>query len=320
MGQCRQSCHEGTKSLTASIHPIDLDYKGIPGAIGAFLVEGPDGHVLIESGPASTLDRLIEALATHGLEPGDLDACLVTHIHLDHAGAAGHLAARGVPIYVHAFGAKHLVDPSKLLTSAKRIYGAAMDDLWGETIPIPESHALPVNGGQVINAGGIEFTAVETPGHARHHHVFMLDIGSEIVCFSGDAAAMLIPGTDFISIPTPPPEFDLPAWLETIALLKEGPWKRLFLTHGGVVETASDHLDRLACGLAAQVSWFEGWKKEGLEAAGQAQAYRERLLAEAVSLGVDESIFDDFVSPQLLGMNIMGIQRWLEQQETAIGG
>ena len=266
------------------------------------------------------MDRLSAGLAEHDLHIEDLDACLVTHIHLDHAGAAGHLAARGVPIHVHEFGVRHLVDPSKLLSSATRIYGAAMDTLWGETIPAPEDMVHSVVDEQQLVFGDLRFRAVETPGHARHHHVFELDLGDESVCFSGDAAAMLLPDTDFISIPTPPPEFNLPAWKQTIARLRSGSWSRLHLTHGGTVEADSDHLDRLEAGLDQQVEWIRAWTGEGIERRELHSRYRQALLEQARGHGIDDRTFDSYASEHLLGMNISGIQRWLGQQEQESGG
>lgn len=271
--------------------------------------------MLIEAGPARSLEQLSTGLAEHDLRIEDLDACLVTHIHLDHAGAAGQLADRGVPIHVHEFGVRHLVDPSKLLSSATRIYGAAMDTLWGETIPACEDMVHPVVDGQELVFGALRFRAVETPGHARHHHVFELDLGDESVCFSGDAAAMLLPGTDFISIPTPPPEFDLPIWKQTIDRLRSGAWSRMHLTHGGTVEADSDHLDRLEARLEQQVDWVREWTEEGIERRDLHSRYRQALLEQAREQGIDDRTFDSYASEHLLGMNISGIQRWLGQQE-----
>tara|TARA_Y100000589_G_scaffold202607_1_gene191108 strand:- start:6651 stop:7481 length:831 start_codon:yes stop_codon:yes gene_type:complete len=270
--------------------------------------------VLVEAGPARSMEQLAAGLTGHGLAIEDLDACLVTHIHLDHAGAAGHLAERGVPIHVHEFGVGHLVDPSKLLSSATRIYGAAMDTLWGETIPAPAAMVHPVLDEQKLEFGPLRFRAVETPGHARHHHAFELDLGFESVCFCGDAAAMLFPGTDFISIPTPPPEFNLPVWKKSIQRLRSGPWTRLHLTHGGTVEATSDHLDRLEDGLEEQVEWIRMWTDSGLDRPEVHLRYRQALLGRARASEIDDRTFDSYASEHLLGMNISGIQRWLGQQ------
>lgn len=317
MDPSRLSADEGTQALSTTVVPIDLKYLGLSGAIASWLCRNGDHAVIIEAGPGRSLGELETGLAEHGLTVEDLDACLVTHIHLDHAGAAGHLAERGVPIYVHEFGAKHLIDPSKLLASATRIYGAAMDTLWGEIVPAPEHMVHSVVDDQLLQFGPLRFRAVETPGHARHHHVFELELDDgSTVCFAGDAAAMLIPGSDYISIPTPPPEFNLPVWLETIEILRAGAWKRLHLTHGGSVDADGDHLELLAEKLKLQVDWIRQWQMEGLEGRNLHSRYRESLLSEALAAGVSEQKFDSFASEHLLGMNISGIRRWLGQQES----
>ncbi|MBM44562.1 MAG: hypothetical protein CMJ36_06090 [Phycisphaerae bacterium] len=300
--------------MTVSIHSLELDYLGVPGAIGAYLVTDGASNVLIESGPGNTVPALERALGEHGVQVEDLHACCLTHIHLDHAGGSGHLAGRGVPIHVHSFGARHIIDPSKLLASAGRIYGDQMERLWGELIPSDEAMVHGLDDGDTVRIGDIELRAIETPGHARHHLVFQLDTGEETVCFTGDAAAMLIPGTGYVSVPMPPPEFDHPAWLSTIELLRSGPWTKLMLTHGGIIEDIAGHLDQLIASMGRQVEFI----KEGL--AGNAdegdlvESYRDLLRAEAGSLGAEMSQFDDFVTMSLLGMNISGVKRFLSLQ------
>jgi glyoxylase-like metal-dependent hydrolase (beta-lactamase superfamily II) len=301
------------------IIPLDLLYMDLPGAIGAYLVRAGDAAVLIESGPANTVPHLEAALAGHGMRIEDLDACCVTHIHLDHAGAAGLLAERGVPIHVHAFGARHLIDPSKLLASARRIYGAGMQTLWGDTRPVPEPMIRPVDDQDVIVAGDIRLQAVETPGHARHHHAFALELDDDTVCFSGDAAAMLLPDTDFVSLPMPPPEFDLDVWLRSIELLRTGPWSRLLLTHGGIVEDIDAHLDRVVATMHRQVEFIEHRLDRNCNEHELLADYRSMLAGEAEGRGVPARVFSDFVTDNLLGMNIAGVTRWrVKKQEKPV--
>ncbi|MEE3002479.1 MAG: MBL fold metallo-hydrolase [Planctomycetota bacterium] len=300
--------------MTESIHYLDLDYMGVRGAIGAYLVSDGTSNILVEAGPGKTVPALERALDEHGLLIEDLHACCLTHIHLDHAGAAGHLARRGVPIHVHSFGAKHIIDPSKLLASAGRIYGDQMDTLWGEVIPSDESMVHGLDDGDVVTVGGIELTAIETPGHARHHLVFRFNSGSDVVCFTGDAAAMLIPGTGYVSVPMPPPEFDLSTWLSTIELLRSGPWSRLMLTHGGIIEEIDMHLDQLVDSMNRQVKCIKKGLAEGLATGELLDRYRDSLRDEATSLGASNSQFDDFVTTSLLGMNISGVERYLQLQ------
>src|SRR5574341_1031716 len=163
---------------------LDLNFQGRPHAIASYLIRHPkgDGIVLIESGPGSTLAGLEAGLAKEGLSPRDVTHVLLTHIHLDHAGAAGWLARQGAHIYVHPVGAPHLLNPEKLLASAARIYGEAMQTLWGEFLPVPPECLVVPQNGDDIEIGGLRFRSVDTPGHADHHFAYLLDD----FCFSGD--------------------------------------------------------------------------------------------------------------------------------------
>lgn len=217
-----------------SIVPLDLHFRGAAHGIAACLVTGPAGRVLVEVGPGSTLPRLHAGLAAHGVTPADLGAVLVTHIHLDHAGSAGWWARQGVPVHVHHLGAPHLIDPERLLTSARRIYGDQMDPLWGEFLPSAPELVFAHHDGDVIEAAGLRFIAHDTPGHARHHFVYQLDD----VAFVGDLAGVRRPEGAYVRLPTPPPEFDLPAWLASVARMRALNFRRLYLTHFGPVSGA----------------------------------------------------------------------------------
>ncbi len=172
------------------IDTIDLEFQGASNVIASFLIHGPGGPVLVETGPVSTLPTLLARLEERGVRPGDVRDVLVTHIHLDHAGAAGWWAREGARVWVHSVGAPHLVDPGKLLASAKRIYGDRMDALWGEVVAAPADRVIAVDDGAQLEVGGLSITAIDTPGHAWHHHVYRL----EDVAFTGDAAGILLPG------------------------------------------------------------------------------------------------------------------------------
>src|SRR5690606_40448063 len=179
------------------IHTLDLNFQNLSHAIAAYLIEGPEGYLLIETGPMSTLPALQARLAEHGLSAGDIGDVVVTHIHLDHAGAAGWWAQQGARVYVHPMGAPHLVDPARLWASAGRIYGEAMESLWGSVVPAPPEQVRVVRDGQQITAAGVTLTAIDTPGHAGHHHTYRLgDVG-----FTGDAAGVRVPGSEWVSLP-----------------------------------------------------------------------------------------------------------------------
>lgn len=291
------------------VHTIDLDYLGRPRSIAAFLVIGPTGPVLIEAGPAVCLEALEAGLARHGVRIEDLAGVLLSHIHLDHAGAAGALAARGVPLWVHEFGAPHLVDPSRLIASATRIYGDTMNDVWGPITPAPADLVHAVRDGDVIEAGGLTFTAMETPGHARHHHAFVLETADGPIAFTGDAAATALPGTPFISLPCPPPEFDLDQWLATLDRLEAAGFARIHPTHFGTVDDVSTHLDRVRGALRDHVTRVEALADAGMDDAAVREEYGAWIRAEADRLGVPEDLRAFYVSASVTRMNVTGILR-----------
>ncbi len=300
------------------IHEIDLLHQGVPGAISAWLVQSDASNVLIESGPASTLDTLRSELQRHGTDLDSLDALLLTHIHLDHAGAAWAMAQRHVPVYVHTKGAPHLLDPDKLNRSSRRIFGDRFENLWGPLRPCPKGSVHGVGDDHVVCAAGLRFRAVETHGHAGHHHAWhLLDVDDGAHCFVGDAAAMRLPGTSWITIPMPPPEFDLDAWLASIDRLERGPWGALHLTHCGIVHDIPDHLSQLRDAIKAQVAWICG--TQDLSRDARRKAYKALLKQSATAFEVPEGLFEAHVSRGLLDMNLSGVDRAFPEGFCAMG-
>jgi len=300
------------------IHEIDLLHQGVQGAISTWLVQSDTGNVLIESGPASTLDALRRGLQRHGTDLESLDALLLTHIHLDHAGAAWAMAQHNVPVYVHTKGASHLLDPDKLNRSSRRIFGERFEDLWGALRACPDGSVHGVGDDHVVSAGGLRFRAVETRGHADHHHAWhLLDVDDGAHCFVGDAAAMRLPGTSWITIPMPPPEFDLDAWLASIDLLEQGPWGALHLTHCGIVHDISAHLGQLRDALKAQVAWI--CRAQDLSPSDRPAAYKASLKQSAAVFDVPESLFEAHVSQGLLDMNLSGVDRAFPEGLSTLG-
>ena len=234
-----------------ALHTLDLHFQDVPGTIAAYLVPHESGAVLVECGPGSTFPALVARLADHDLTPEDVTDVLVTHIHLDHAGAAGHLARHGATIHVHHVGAPHLADPSKLLRSAARIYGDAMDRLWGDTLPVPAEQLVQLHDRDTIEIGPLHFEALDTPGHAYHHMAYLLD-GT---CFTGDVGGVRMQGVHHVVLPLPPPEIDLPRWRDSLATLRTAGITRIAPTHFGLFEDVNWHLDALEQALDETERW-----------------------------------------------------------------
>jgi len=223
---------------------VDTFHNGLPGTIAVFLVRLPaGGFAMVESGPGSTLENVEAGVAAAGLELRDMRALLLTHIHLDHAGAAGALAAAtDAEVVVHAIGAPHLVDPARLVNSARRIYGDGMDRLWGPMRPVPEGRVRAVEGGERLVLGGMDVRVIHSPGHASHHVSYLLADGT---LFTGDSAGIRLPASPLTRPALPPPELSLEAWQESVARMREARPGRLLLTHFGEVADADAHLAEL---------------------------------------------------------------------------
>jgi glyoxylase-like metal-dependent hydrolase (beta-lactamase superfamily II) len=218
--------------------PLDLQHQGAERVIGVYVLETADGPALFDCGPTSCLPALKERLAEQGLALTDLRHLLLSHIHLDHAGAAGVLVREQPDLQVHVseVGAPHLIDPARLERSARRLYGDTFDTLWGELAPVPEQN-IKVVGQRVL---GLD--CFPTPGHASHHVSYVDGAGT---LFAGDAAGVRIVPGRYVFPPTPPPDIDLEAWERTIDEIERHAAERLALIHFGVVESPRDHLRRL---------------------------------------------------------------------------
>ena len=230
--------------------PIDLHQQGADRVIGSYLLETDDGPALFDCGPSSCIEALKDGLDARGLALTDIRHLLLSHIHLDHAGAAGVLVREHPALRVHVspVGAPHLVDPARLEASARRLYGETFDTLWGELAPVPEEN-VDVVGDRVL---GLDCFA--TPGHASHHVVYVAGDGT---LYAGDAAGVRIQPFDDVVPPTPPPEVDIPAWHATIDELERCGPERLALVHFGIAEDVSRHLGELRARLDEWAAWVE---------------------------------------------------------------
>lgn len=219
--------------LAAGIDYVDLNFLGQPGIIATAVLHGTSGAALIDPGPSTTLATLLEGLARKGLSVADVRHVLLTHIHLDHAGAAGALVKDNpaIEVCVHEHGAPHMADPARLIASATRLYGHDMGRLWGDFLPVPPGNLRVLEGGEVLAAGGRELRVAYTPGHAVHH-VSYFDPGSR-VAFVGDTAGIRRGSSSFVMPPAPPPDIDLDAWRESEDRILAWDPDTLFLTHFG---------------------------------------------------------------------------------------
>jgi len=292
------------------IDTLDLRFQNAPHVIAAFLVHGPHGPVLIETGPSTTLPRLIAELDRCGVRPEQIRDVLVTHIHLDHAGAAGWWARHGARVWVHPRGAPHLIDPSKLVASATRIYGDRMDVLWGEVLPAPADRVVVVEDGTIIEAGGVSIEALDTPGHARHHLVFRV----EDVVFTGDAAGIMLPDQRWVDLPAPPPEFDLPAWRTTLARLRGLGAATLYRTHFGPGADVAGELDRFEEILESSVEWMAELIAEHPERKTLVAEFSARMRRRASELGIGDDVSRAYELANPRSMSVDGIARYLERR------
>jgi glyoxylase-like metal-dependent hydrolase (beta-lactamase superfamily II) len=219
---------------------IDLKFQGMRRVIATAVLEGPSGIGLVDPGPSSTLHALESGLQTLGRRVEDVKALLLTHIHLDHAGSTGTLAARvpSLRVYVHQRGAPHMVDPAKLMESAGRLYGDKMDELWGEMRPVPAERLHALAGGERLEMLGRTLQVAYTPGHASHH-VSYLDHSSGIA-FVGDTIGIR-QVQDYIAAPTPPPDIDLEAWEASLQTIEGWRPSALYITHFGTITDVADH-------------------------------------------------------------------------------
>ena len=305
----------GTRWLDGGIGMLDLHFQGESAVIAAYVIDTADGLALIDCGPSSTLDALLNGLTELGLEPERLRHILLTHIHLDHAGAGGILLQRfpDMRLYVHELGAPHEIDPSKLLASAQRIYGDQMDTLWGPIAPVPTKRMVVLRDGDTLDIGGRRFDTLYTPGHASHH-VAYLDHATRAI-FTGDVAGVRIPPADSVWPPTPPPDIDPTAWHASIARLRALDAPVLYLAHFGAVERVGAHLDQLDAHLDEWVAFVERAHAEGL----LRDAIVERLQAHAhidlATQASDTQTRTRFAMATPYGMAVDGILRYLRKQD-----
>jgi glyoxylase-like metal-dependent hydrolase (beta-lactamase superfamily II) len=300
---------------------IDTRMHGGEGITAAYLIPGDDGsHSLIETGPKSSVHHVLEALDEAGVER--LDKIVVTHIHLDHAGAAGTLVKHfpDAIVHVHEVGAPHLVDPTKLWASAARIYGAAMEQLWGGIDPIPEPNVRVVADGDEIDLGGRVVRAVETPGHAYHHHAY-LDEAAGIV-FTGDALGVRLPDVGVVRPATPPPEFHLDKAIASIERIRSLGATSAWLTHFGPHDraagapTLSDLCDESIDALRRWGEWVRAARATTSDLDDATGMVRKRA-AEDMENRLAPDAIERMELTTSYRMNVSGYMRYFDKSEAA---
>ena len=294
---------------------LDLKFQGRSQAIASYLIRKEDAVVLVESGPGSTRAGLEAGLAKEGLSPRDVTHLLLTHIHLDHAGAAGWLARQGAEVYVHPVGAPHMLNPEKLLASATRIYGDRMDLLWGEFLPVPEDKLHVVREREGIVIGNLEFLPIQTPGHAGHHYAYIF----EDICFSGDIGGVRIPGYPYLRLPLVPPELHLELWHESVKRLRREKFARIAPTHFGIYEDPEWHLREVEKRLDDAELWLEKVMSEDSNPPIEAlrESFTEWMIVQATEMGLSEDVLDAYGLANPPGMSADGLLRYWKKVKMA---
>ena len=289
----------------SKITPIDLQFQGLNSAIASYLIETTAGPVLIESGPHSSFDHLSAGIQKSGYQVADIKHVFLTHIHLDHAGAAWAFAEAGATIHVHPLGIRHLHEPSKLMASAKMIYQDQMDTLWGQMLPIAQSQLNAVDDDQIIKVGDCHFKSIHTPGHAKHHIAWQLDND----LFTGDVAGVKI-GNGPVQAPCPPPDIDIEAWQHSIEKIRALNPDTLYLTHFGAITAVEKHLGALSESLLSWSSFIHDHWKKGLPQEDILTHFRAFAQKELESAGLNPRQIQEYEAANPAWMSVAGLLRY----------
>jgi glyoxylase-like metal-dependent hydrolase (beta-lactamase superfamily II) len=300
--------------LSAGLDYLDLRFRDRPQLIATAVLHGTAGIAIIDPGPSTTLATLEAELERKGIRFGDVGQILLTHIHLDHAGATGTILARypHIEVLVHSRGAPHLIDPSKLMSSAGRLYGQDMDRLWGEVRPVPAERIRTLDGGETVTTAGRELRVAYTPGHASHH-VSFFDTASR-VAFVGDTAGIRRGSGTYVLPPAPPPDIDLEAWRKSGDLILAWDPETLFLTHFGPFRGARQQFDALFGHLT---QWSQIVRRL-LDDASLDDDQRERAFVDETFLQMRRTIGDveaeDYTRAGGLNYSWLGLARYWKKR------
>jgi len=305
-------------TLAAGLDYIDLNFLRVPEIIATAILHSASGVALVDPGPSTTLDNLKGSLERKGMSLRDVRQILLTHIHLDHAGGTGSLLRQnpGIEVFVHERGAPHMIDPSKLMASAGRLYGADMERLWGDFVPVPAERIRVLEGGERIIAGGRELDVAYTPGHASHH-VSFFDTSTR-VAFCGDAAGIRRHGLGYIMPPTPPPDIDLESWRASVEGILAWDPDTLFLTHFGPFHGARLHFQGMLENLDA---WSQIVRRlianQSLDDAKRQRAFLEEVLTD-IKRKVGEYEAEQYGRAGRLDYSWQGLSRYWRKKLGAV--
>jgi glyoxylase-like metal-dependent hydrolase (beta-lactamase superfamily II) len=291
------------------VHLIDALHLGNPDVICIALVEcGPSELLLVDSGPESVFAAVVDGIRKLGFQPAHVRHLLASHIHLDHTGGAWRWAKEfGTKIYAHGRGVRHLVDPSKLLESAARIYGERMDFLWGAAGTIPQDQVIPVEDGAELRLGSQQFRVLYTPGHAQHHNAYWLE--SEKTVFAGDVAGVCIRGGTVIP-PFPPPDIHLEAWKESLGKIRALKPASLHITHFGRIDDPGASLDALEMRLFSWADWMKERLLEGKSETEIIPEFEKFTVQELLADGTPHEELATYERADPASMSVAGLARY----------
>ena len=296
------------------IETIDLGFMGTEEIIASFLLTEEGSAAIVETGPTTCIENLMRGLEERGVAPEDVERVFLTHVHLDHAGASGNLTELlpNATFYVHEVGYPHLVDPSKLLKSATRLYRDRMEELWGEVRRVPEDRLVKLEGGEEIEVAGGVLSAHYTPGHAYHHLAYLEPQSGTL--FAGDVAGVRLPGQSYVKPPTPPPEVDIEAWKGSIEDIRKLEPKVLCPTHFGSYEDVERHLGELEQRLQDWLLLVEERMEDGRYQQDIAEELETKGDAEMLREGGDPEDSERYELAANYEMLVAGLMRYVSQQ------
>jgi glyoxylase-like metal-dependent hydrolase (beta-lactamase superfamily II) len=304
-----------TTDLGAGVHAIDTRMHGYEGITAGYLLLG-DRPCLVETGTARSAPAVARALSSLGVDTDDLATVVVTHIHLDHAGGVGHIARMypNAEVVVHERGARHLVDPERLMRSARMVYGAALDELFGALLPTDQARVRVLGErGEVDLGGGRRLTTYYSPGHASHHVGLLDSLTGDL--YVGDAAGIYIPDVDVLRPGTPPPDFDLTTALSSLDLFTELAPTRLLFSHFGPLADPSTSLERAKEEMRLWVELVRETRRDSLDLDHAVAMVRERTAERYAAYFADRELETKFEELNATATNIVGINRWLDSLE-----